>query len=87
MPPDFPVYAVYSAEGKKAVRQAIQRYLDKAVARAKELGITGLKARLAAFQSDNVETPKGYSCDDFFGWMDPESYDNDGNFKGGQDAS
>jgi len=60
------------------VWSALETYVKKASAQAKLDGLTTFQQRLAAFQSE-VETEDGMTCDEFFGWIDPEEFDADGN--------
>ncbi len=63
---------------ESAVWGALQTYVTKAAAIAKAQGMN-FKERLAAFQGADVETEDGMTCDEFFGWIDPDEYDDDGN--------
>lgn len=65
-------------EIESAVWDALQAYVTQASAAAKSLELT-FKERLAAFQGTEVETEDGMTCDEFFGWIDPDEYDDDGN--------
>lgn len=65
-------------EIEAAVWEALKTYVTQASAEAKAAGLS-FKERLAAFQSPDIETDDGMTCDEFFGWIDPDEYDDDGN--------
>jgi hypothetical protein len=79
LPDDF---AMFQPEGNKAVKEALGEYIAAANARAAELGLTSFHDRLAAFQDGEVESTDGNFFDDFFGWADPDQYDDKGNVTG-----
>ena len=79
LPDDF---AMFQPEGNRAVREALVEYITAANARAAGLGLTAFADRLAAFQDGSVESKAGSYYDDFFGWADPDQFDEQGNQKG-----
>jgi hypothetical protein len=71
--PDFTLPAefyMFSAEGDRKVRAALQRFLKKAVKAAKVEGLDTPALRLAAFQNMDVWSEhEGGSCyNDYFGY-------------------
>jgi hypothetical protein len=77
MPDDF---GLYSVDANRQVKAAIARYIHDASELAPSLGLDGFHQRLAAFQNDSVESTVGRTYfDDFFGWMNPADFDQDGN--------
>ena len=76
MPYDF---GLFSDEANAEVRLALIRYIDAANQLASELGINGFHQRLAAFQNGDVWSVARSSFDDYFGWMNPANFDQDGN--------
>jgi hypothetical protein len=78
-------FGMFSDEGDRLVKQALERYLAAAKQQVAERGLTNLCDRLAAFQNEDVVTPSGLYYDDFFGWSPPEQFDDVGP-PGGQPA-
>ncbi len=73
-------FAMYSAEGNRAVRGVLTWFLPAARAAAAAEGLNTFHARLAAFQNLNVTVgPQRMDYNDFFGWANPERYDEAGN--------
>jgi hypothetical protein len=75
-PTDF---GLYSDEANERVRKALLAYIEVARAAATVLGLTSFHARLAGFQTNDVRSDEGQYFDDFFGWMNPASFDSEGN--------
>ena len=71
---------MHSPEGNRLVRQALAKYINAAKRAAKAAGLNTFHQRLAAFQNYTVKTSSQYeySYDFFFGWMNPEDFDEDG---------
>ena len=73
-------FGLHSTEANRAVREALLEYVDRASAKASELGLSGFHDRLAAFQNSDVESDgEGSFYDDFFGYAAPEAFDALGN--------
>ncbi|HVK13452.1 MAG TPA: hypothetical protein VM597_32165 [Gemmataceae bacterium] len=73
-------FALYSAEGNVAVREALATCLPAARAAAEAGGLDTFHKRLAAFQNLAVRVgPKRNCYNDFFGYADPRRYDAAGN--------
>lgn len=81
LPADF---GMFSEEGNRQVRQALEKYVGEARQHAVELGLDTFQARLAAFQDNEVESAEGNFFDDYFGWADPDDYDVNGNVLSGR---
>jgi hypothetical protein len=77
LPDDF---GMFSASANQQVRTAISEYVDSANRRADELGLSTFHQRLAAFQNRSVRTPseRWNDFDEFFGYTNPDSYDENG---------
>ncbi|HBI44607.1 MAG TPA: hypothetical protein DDY78_17420 [Planctomycetales bacterium] len=73
------VYAMYTADGNRRVKEALVPYLDAAPSIALTLGITTFHGRLAVFQNDEVKSVGGNYYDDYFGWSNPQQFDKSGN--------
>jgi hypothetical protein len=77
LPDDF---AMYSPVGDRAVRGALAWFLPAATAAAAAEGLDTFHKRLAAFQNLEVTVGPDQVCyNDFFGWADPQRYDESGN--------
>ena len=73
-------FAMYSPEGDRAVRGALAWFLPAATAAAAAEGLDTFHKRLAAFQNLEVTVGPDEVCyNDFFGWADPQRYDESGN--------
>jgi hypothetical protein len=71
-------FGMFSEEGDRLVRQALESFVAAAKQKAAEQGLTNLHDRLAVFQNEDVVTPNGSYYDDFFGWSPPEQFDDAG---------
>jgi hypothetical protein len=72
-------FAMYSPEGDRAVRDALVWFLPAATAAAAAEGLDTFHKRLAAFQNLEVTVGPDQVCyNDFFGWADPQRYDESG---------
>jgi hypothetical protein len=76
--PDY--FALYSQKANQQVEIALTNYIHNASQLAYELGLNTFHQRLAAFQDNDVRSDleKNY-FDDFFGWSNPELFDQAGN--------
>lgn len=73
-------FAMYSPEGDRTVHDALAWFLPAAIAAAAAEGLDTFHKRLAAFQNLNVTVgPQRVCYNDFFGWANPERYDESGN--------
>lgn len=72
-------FGLYDTTANLAVKKALIEYTIAANRRAAELGIDTFHSRMAAFQDEDVrsDVEKNY-FDDFFGWMNPDDFDEDG---------
>ena len=76
MPDDF---GLKSNDSNLAVRHAIQNYVEQARTIASNIGLDSFHKRLAAFQNCEIHsTIERNYYDDFFGWSDPERFDENG---------
>jgi hypothetical protein len=75
MPDDYGM----SDENNADIKAALREYIDGALALAPTLGLDTFYKRLAAFQNDEVHTEQTNYYDDFFGWSNPEQFDEAGN--------
>jgi hypothetical protein len=74
---EFPTdYGMESAKANASVARAIAAYCDSV--RHEFQGLS-FKERLAAFQDPEVVTEEGNEFDDFFGWANPDDFDDEGN--------
>jgi hypothetical protein len=72
-------FAMYSAEGDRAVRDALAWFLGAARAAAADEELDTFHKRLAAFQNSDVTVgPQQVGYNDYFGWADPKPYDESG---------
>jgi hypothetical protein len=56
--------------------------VDRACAKASEIGLSRFHDRLAAFQNPNVVSEEGSFLDDFLGYAAPEAFDASGDVIG-----
>ena len=75
MPDDYGM----SDEDNRAIKAALQRYVDGSLDLAPLLGLDTFHKRLAAFQNGEVRTVGRNYYDDFFGWTNPNAFDEAGN--------
>lgn len=75
MPDDYGM----SEEENQVIKAAIQKYIKGALVLATALGLDTFHKRLAAFQNGKVRTEQKNDYDDFFGWSNPELFDEAGN--------
>ena len=69
-----------SEEDNHEIKAALATYIEGAQALAPQLGIDTFHKRLAALQNSAVRTAEQKNdFDDFFGWSNPELFDEDGN--------
>jgi hypothetical protein len=75
MPDDYGM----SDDDSRAIKTALKEYIEGALVLAPKLGLETFHKRLAAFQNGEVCTEQKNYCDDFFGWSNPELFDEAGN--------
>jgi hypothetical protein len=63
------------------IKAALGAYIEAARSLAEKLGLGTFHERLAAFQNLAIRTEQKNDYDDFFGWMNPESFDELGNVR------
>ncbi len=68
-----------SPEDNIEIQSALGDYIRSAVLFAKTLNPNTFHSRLAAFQNGEICTEQKNYFDDFFGWSDPNLFDEDGN--------
>lgn len=74
MPDDYGM----SDEDNRAIKAALSDYIDRALSLGPNLGIGTFHKRLAAFQNGEVRTERKNYYDDFFGWSNPDLFDETG---------
>lgn len=68
-----------SEEDNRAIKAALREYIEGALALAPALGLDTFHKRLVGFQNGEVCTEQMNYYDDFFGWSNPELFDEAGN--------
>jgi hypothetical protein len=71
--PDFELpkcFEMFTSQGNRKVRLALQRFLKKATKAAEGEGLDTPEARLAAFQNMDVLSKEGSCYNDFFGYYE-----------------
>ncbi len=63
------------------INAALQAFIDGATSLVPAQDLDSFHKRLAAFQNLAVRTMQKNDYDDFFGWMNPDSFDVAGNVK------
>lgn len=71
-------FAMVSARGNTRVREVLAWFLPAARSAAGRAGLDTVPKRLRAFQNLEVRTARHNDFNDFFGWSDPESFDESG---------
>lgn len=66
-------------EENRLIKTALQEYIKGALALAPTVGLNTFHERLAAFQVEEAHTERGNFYDDFFGWSNPDVFDESGN--------
>jgi hypothetical protein len=72
-------FAMFSDEGNSLVKHALAWFLPAARAAGVRSGLDTFHKRLAAFQNLEVRTPQKNCYNQFFGWSNPEEFDEAGN--------
>ena len=76
-------FGMRTPEADDLVRSAFAQFLQAAHQAAQQGGLDTFQKRAEAFQNPNVRTAGGSDYEDFFGWFDPDWYDENGNRKQG----
>ena len=77
-------FGLYDDRANERVKSAIVQYVSSATELAIQTGIDSFHTRLAAFQNGDVVSRSGKNYyDDFFGWTNPQHFDEDGNIISG----
>jgi hypothetical protein len=71
-------FGMYSREGDQQVREALAWFLAAAAKSAVAEGLNTFQKRLAAFQNHEVQTAQKNDFNDFFGWANPDHFDEAG---------
>jgi hypothetical protein len=76
-------FGLYSSSANEAVKQAIENYVIRA-SRIASINNMTFHERLAVFQDEDVVTGSKLhnGFDDFFGWANPEEFDDSGKWMG-----
>jgi hypothetical protein len=72
-------FAMFSDEGNRLVRETLVEFLPAARQAAAHQGLDTFRKRLVAFQNLEVRTEQKNDYNDFFGWSNPEGFDESGN--------
>ena len=73
-------FGLFSEDGNSDLKKILGEFLKKANTLAEEQGITKFRDRLDAVQDVEVETDEGNTPDEFMGWIDPNDFDEEGNW-------
>jgi hypothetical protein len=76
-------FAMFTPEADELVRDALASFLPVATQAARQDSLDTFMKRLNAFQNHNVRTQNQNYYDDFFGWWNPDYFDESGNRAGG----
>ena len=68
-------------EENRLIKAALQAFVEGATSLVPAQDLDSFHKRLAAFQNLAVRTKQKNDYDDFFGWMNPDSFDEAGNIK------
>jgi hypothetical protein len=73
-------YGMTDAENR-LIKAALQAFIEGATSLVSAQDLDSFHKRLAAFQNLAVRTKQKNDYDDFFGWMNPDAFDEAGNVK------
>ena len=73
-------YGMPDAENR-LIKAALQAFIEGATSLVSAQDVDSFHKRLAAFQNLAVRTKQKNDYDDFFGWMNPDAFDEAGNVK------
>jgi hypothetical protein len=65
----------------RLIKAALQAFIEGATSLVSAQDLDSFHKRLAAFQNLAVRTKQKNDYDDFFGWMNPDAFDEAGNVK------
>lgn len=68
-------FAMFTPEGDRRVREVLAWLLPALTTAAEGAKLSTFHQRLAAFQNGNVRTARTNDTDEFFGWTEPDQYD------------
>lgn len=71
-------FGMKTADGNRRVREALATYIAGAWPAARGAGLTTFHQRLAAFQDSAVRTVRKRDYESFFGWANPDDFDEAG---------
>ena len=72
-------FAMFKPEGDRKVLEVVSWFLPAAREAAERAGLDTFHKRLRAFQNLDVRTARQNDYNDFFGWSNPELFDEAGN--------
>jgi hypothetical protein len=72
-------FAMFTPEGDRKVREVLAWFLPVAREAAERARLDTLHKRLRAFQNLDIRTARKNDYNDFFGWFNPELFDEAGN--------
>lgn len=75
LPDDF---GLFSEGANAAVKASLAKFISKATTLSQELGLMTFHQRLSAFQNEDVRSSEGQYYDSFFGYWNPDSFDESG---------
>lgn len=70
-----------SAEANALVGDVLRRFCTEATEAAKREGLRTFNQRFSAFQNADVQTAGGADFEDYFGYQDPDWFDESGNHR------
>lgn len=72
-------FAMYTQEGDRKVQEVMAWFLPASRQSAEQYGLDTFHKRLMWFQNLDVRTARQNDYNDFFGWANPEQFDENGN--------
>lgn len=75
LPSEFGLYAL---DANEAVREALGAYIAEANEKATALQLSSFHERLSALQNGEVKSIGGNYFDDFFGYLHPDAFNEEG---------
>ena len=67
-----------SDDDNRLIKAALLEYIERASNLSSAIGLKTFHQRLAAFQNGEIRSQGKNYFDDFFGWMNPAHFDEDG---------
>ena len=71
-------FAMFTREGDQAVREVLAWFIPAAREAGERAGLDTFHKRLCAFQNHEIRTARKNDFNDFFGWSNPELFDEAG---------